>query len=455
MTEHFTQLDSERTQLMPRVVIPRPRKPEDERVKVWCRRSSRQLFPAQLALLLILAIPQTGCREGEADRSNRIVRDSAGIEIVSINPPHDTNAPRPTIEAEPTLSIGVVSGEGSHELSDVTGAIRLPDGRIVVGNGGTEELRFFAADGEHLFSTGGEGEGPGEFRSIDFIGLIGDDSLVVHDARIKRLSLFDVSGRFLGSHGPIDAPQMRLPRVVGVIGSRYYVSWSFVGQEPEQTGVYAVPIRFGMTELLSDNFVEAGTAMSSEESLIRYADRLTRAYRPFGRESDVAAGGLQIYVLTSTDDSGISVYDSAGRLVRILRIAIPTRPVDEAAVAAWTDSWIARYAGGSAEVEAYWRRGIRETPPPDHMPGIRSLEVDDAGNVCAERYPVTMNEETVYWCFSPEGQFVRSFRLPRGLARAGQHPHRDPQLQIGNDFVLGVWLDENDVQYVRLYGLLQ
>ncbi|WP_419943063.1 hypothetical protein [Candidatus Palauibacter sp.] len=61
------------------------------------------------------------------------------------------------------MSIGTAGGDPAYELFRVGGAMRLSDGRIVVANAGTGELRVYDPDGIHLASWGGQGDGPGEF----------------------------------------------------------------------------------------------------------------------------------------------------------------------------------------------------------------------------------------------------------------------------------------------------
>ena len=70
------------------------------------------------------------------------------------------------IGPEPTLSIGEVDGEDPYLLYLARDATRLNDGRIVVANRGTQELRVFDARGTCLETLGGEGEGPGEFTQL-------------------------------------------------------------------------------------------------------------------------------------------------------------------------------------------------------------------------------------------------------------------------------------------------
>ena len=45
-------------------------------------------------------------------------------------------------------------------------ATKLSDGRIVVANGGSDELRIFDRSGTHVGTWGGQGEGPGEFTAL-------------------------------------------------------------------------------------------------------------------------------------------------------------------------------------------------------------------------------------------------------------------------------------------------
>ena len=53
------------------------------------------------------------------------------------------------VSDEPQLQIGSAS-DGESALYRVTAAVRLRDGRIVVANSGTRELKFFDSGGVHL-----------------------------------------------------------------------------------------------------------------------------------------------------------------------------------------------------------------------------------------------------------------------------------------------------------------
>jgi hypothetical protein len=112
---------------------------------------------------LILVVVATsglmaGCAESNDARSapQSVVRDSAGVTIVDNEMPQPDSRLTWSISADPTLSIGTLEGEEAYQLFRVSDAMRLDDGRIVVVNGGSNEMRVFDAAGVHLASWGGE-----------------------------------------------------------------------------------------------------------------------------------------------------------------------------------------------------------------------------------------------------------------------------------------------------------
>jgi hypothetical protein len=109
----------------------------------------------------------------------------------------DAQPARWTLSTQPTMQIGVVTGESSQQLSQVMGAVRLGDGRIVVLDGDSRELRFYSPEGTHLHSVGGQGQGPGEFRMPTRMSRLAGDTLRVYDFGTERLSLFDPQGAFI------------------------------------------------------------------------------------------------------------------------------------------------------------------------------------------------------------------------------------------------------------------
>ena len=77
-------------------------------------------------------------------------RDSAGITIVENGRPFPGSRLPWRVADAPAVSIGTHEGEEGEMLFIVLDATRLADGRIVVANAGTSELRVFGADGDFL-----------------------------------------------------------------------------------------------------------------------------------------------------------------------------------------------------------------------------------------------------------------------------------------------------------------
>ncbi len=149
-------------------------------------------------------------------RSAVSVRDSAGIAIVENRVASWGNDDAWSVSPDARIRIGVADGDLPYQLFRVAGATRLSDGRIVVANGGTGELRFYASSGVHLRSVGRPGEGPGEFRLLSRLWRDEHDSLYAWDRTLGRLSIFDGVGRLARTvrlHVPVGriAPRNRGP----------------------------------------------------------------------------------------------------------------------------------------------------------------------------------------------------------------------------------------------------
>ena len=119
-----------------------------------------------------------------------------GAVLVRHTPPAD---PVPTWRLGPELRIGAVDGQGPDVFGQIRDVAVHPDGRIAVLDAQAQEIRVFAPDGGHLVTYGGEGGGPGEYRTANGLVFGPDSVLRVPDMRNARLSLVDLDSGFAGS----------------------------------------------------------------------------------------------------------------------------------------------------------------------------------------------------------------------------------------------------------------
>jgi hypothetical protein len=127
------------------------------------------------------------------------VRDSAGIEIVE-NYGEPLWRPGEEWRLVEDMRIGVHDGPPEYQFGRITGFVELSDGRIVVADGMAPEIRFFTAEGEHLYSVGKEGNGPKEFGQGWMILLRGPgDTLLVVDPRNTQVHRISPEGEWQAS----------------------------------------------------------------------------------------------------------------------------------------------------------------------------------------------------------------------------------------------------------------
>ncbi|MEO7359063.1 MAG: hypothetical protein ABI120_01950, partial [Gemmatimonadaceae bacterium] len=187
-----------------------------------------------------LLVTTVGCVAGARELSAQIVRDSAGIRIVMNAKPAWTPAQQLQLSAKPTLVVGTQDSD-TQRLKSIRGAFYLSDGRIVVGERLSAEVRVYDASGKYQTTFGRKGEAPGEFLEFGkTVRLAGDTIAVLHDD--ASISRFTSSGKFITRTRDqprivslptsfTDAPlalnggarvtmTQQIDRPVGVIGSR-------------------------------------------------------------------------------------------------------------------------------------------------------------------------------------------------------------------------------------------
>jgi len=111
-----------------------------------------------------------------------------------------------TLAATPVVTIGGAMANTNDELVKVTGARRLPDGRIVVAIGDPIEVRVYDHAGTFINRFGRKGGGPGEFRAPVSIRYADNDSIVTYTDGYNRFAIFAPSGRLIREYKEEAAP---------------------------------------------------------------------------------------------------------------------------------------------------------------------------------------------------------------------------------------------------------
>lgn len=95
-----------------------------------------------------------------------------------------------SLSSTPSIRIGTLDGPPEYQFDRVAYAGHLSDGRYIIVDGGSLDVRWFAADGSFQARAGGRGEGPGEFRRVAAAAISAGDSTVLFDPSNGRMSWF-------------------------------------------------------------------------------------------------------------------------------------------------------------------------------------------------------------------------------------------------------------------------
>lgn len=145
-----------------------------------------------LRLLIILFTVFLAC-DAPPSGGSEGAGGGAQIESIQNSPPYLTWA----VDSTSMLRIGAVMPEDEgREFSDVRYAATLSDGRVVVVDGGSSEIRWFSENGTLSSRAGGRGAGPAELGYVVSGALVAGDTLVLVDWRNQRLTWFDSKGTF-------------------------------------------------------------------------------------------------------------------------------------------------------------------------------------------------------------------------------------------------------------------
>jgi len=350
------------------------------------------------------------------------------------------DAVRWTLEPAPLVRIG--ADEGGQSLHRVAAATRLADGCIAVANGGSHHVRVFGTDGALIRDIGRVGDGPGEFRSLAWIGARGD-TLVVWDIVASRISRFLSDGTFLTSVTPQGVGMFA--QVVDAYPDGSLLFYSDLADA--DMSALTDGVRRGRAVLLR---VSAGGALMDTVATVPATEQFVsrseggRGMRietlPFGRRTVTTLSGDALYVGTG-EDAGIRVAGASGTMSGVLRVPSARKRVTD------------------ADIDAYWknlvtvgeRRGARtgdvrpdgEIPYPNELPPYAALEADRAGRlwVAESRLPREWEQPATWWVFSPD----------RRLSATIQLPPRVHVLEIGDDWILAREIGAEDREIVSLF----
>ena len=391
----------------------------------------------------LAAVHLTACGDSTDASASFTARDSAGIQIVESERPRWREGDGWRVDTAPTLTIGsALDSDPAVQFTRISGLARLSDRRIAIVDDQTAELRIFDANGRHLATAGGKGGGPGEHEPpMRLLRLPGDSLLVSGGFMMPRMGLHAGDGRFVrllefppvGENGRPGTLTYRFDDGSSLVGTGARIVQPQSGTWTDSAAYYRLPPG-GDSATLFASF-----------PAIRFSGNGPNIARVgYSPANEMAQHGNELHI-GFPESFEFRTYASDGRLMRIVRRSWTPIPVDEAARTAFVER---TYGDAPPPVR---ERYVSVLTFADHHPAYDDLRTDAEGNVWARAPrtdPASLASRdaavpTQWSVFDTSGAWLGDVILPAGL-----EPH-----EIGPDFVLGVWRDEDGVFYVRMHRL--
>jgi hypothetical protein len=382
-----------------------------------------------------------------------VMFDSAGIRIVESRAPTWQAGEAWAVAPEPEIVIGQAQGEQPYLLSGVVGAVRLSDGRVLIADGGSSELRLFDSTGRFLRQLGGPGDDPGDFANLASIHLLRGDSVAAWDGLRHRLTIF-AAGESVAREWNVADASVSVPPVIGVFDDGSLLTSTARGgttgapvEEYRDTTLW-VRIRAGTTR--TDVI---GRLPGAEQVMVTSASS-TESYQVlFGRAS-LAATASDRWFAAENGTYEIRVSSPAGELAAILRRRTEPRLVTATILAAQREAISRDREATEAAIRTFTEaRGgtyaavsslrAEDVPHRGSIPYFDRLLADRAGNLWVRNYLVTGETRQIWSVFDRPGRWLGDVETPTAV----------DVLSIGDDYLLGHGRDAAGVESVRLHRL--
>lgn len=414
----------------------------------------RQIPSPLPGLLIIIAACAAACGDGGSGAGGDFagtVTDSAGIQVV-----RNTNAGMWTDEGgwttEELLTIGEAAGDPNYQFGRIAAVDAMSDGRIAVLDAQAQRVQIYGADGTYQESIGGPGNGPGEFSAGAQALFVGrGDTIIVPDMGNQRIALIPPEG---------DASSFPLRIEQGI------------------------PVRFDMTRgglLVSQrramNFGDPSAETSPVDVVVeqRYdgtvVDTLLTPER--GGTFEMTSGGPRFRLFSPepmwtvlsedrlafarNDVYRISVFGPDGELQRVITFPHETQLVSERDQQAIRDAMKRLWEENGVPPQAIDQL-VGNISFAANWPAFTQLRAGPEGTLWVQRIrdmTSMTDEELEDWnpqadsgapewdVFEADGRYGGLIELPARFT-----PHA-----IENGRIYGVYRDDFDVEYVRVYRL--
>jgi hypothetical protein len=364
-----------------------------------------------------------------------------GLTLVAQAP---SNVPTWTIGTAPSLTVED-DGTPEKQFVQVTGVARLSNGSIAVAGRATNDVRIFDSRGRHVATFGRNGDGPGEFRRLAWVGRLAVTGWI-WDSRHQRVTsiLLANEPKLLGSVRVTATGERGSFFVSGRLSDgRLVVTTSVSPTFDIPPGVHRVDGSTGVVKATGDGAVQwlgefksAAIFVHSPTGDVKQASVGPIAFPPWLRST---TSGGQIWIGDSGSDSLVVV---RGRdLTRfVVRVPFDRRGPSRSLIAAVRAQEEGANRSSSNNSFTDVKYGSRL---PELMPSFEGLQPGPDGEVWVQEYTGLRSLPTQYVVLDANGRPKGRVNMPNGSRIR----------EAGTDYVLVVHEDADGVESIHLHRL--
>lgn len=327
----------------------------------------------------------TACSVG-APRSMSVTNiDSAGVVLTTIGAMLD-DVPRWEVDTNARITLESPDSLG---FAFVSAAHWMPNGRILVADSRQRRLQLYDSSGRHLRTIGRDGDGPGEFRGIMTVSVVGD-TIGVWDLRGRRFTLLTVDSGFRRLiPTPTKPSDYDTPREIwitsGIRPLTYWLSAAIPAPLPQGTRIR----KWQFSAQLAFSDTAARTLSSSPAFNGNYSGQVERgdARQVYSNFPFIAPAADRVaYGSGETFEVYLADRDLVTR--RIIRWALADEPLTGTEVARAREKLFATMPSGAPREKI--EQALNDIVAPELLPKIRPAISralwDDAGRLWLGRF---------------------------------------------------------------------
>jgi hypothetical protein len=281
-------------------------------------------------------------------------RDSTGIAIRELR----TGSSAATIDLRASDQQAIQLTSDDTPFYRVVDAVRLQNGCIAVGNGGSHQVLVFDARGRRARAIGREERGPGEFQFLSSVSHVAGDTVAAFDGRLRRVSVVTAEGviaREFVIQPPDTAAPSVLGRAIGATPDRGLILWLQVMPVPEELPRLNQPHTVGQVPVVLFAVDSTGRTtrvfgvFPGEELYLGTANTPDGVVAsnwgpaPFGRWTGFGMSGERVHVFRGGEPE-FRVYSPAGDVATICRLPWRGRNVTADDRERQIEDWLDRFS---------------------------------------------------------------------------------------------------------------